>query len=453
MGLTMHERHAVTRELTCRYQKGAKKQRGQILDEFTKVTGYTRCYARFILRNCGRKLIKLRGNRRVVFTCAQGRSAGAKRRRPKLYGTKTFLLALQQLWALSDGLCGKRLAAFLHETIPHLERCGTLVAVTQGVLREQLLTISAATLDRLLAPTKRQARLKGRSGTRPGTLLKQHIPIRTFADWNDAAPGFCEVDLVAHDGGAAVGEYCHTLTLTDVATAWTETEAVQNKAQIHVFAALQEIRRRMPFPLLGLDSDNGSEFINHELWRYCDLHQITFTRSRAYKKNDNCYVEQKNNSVVRRTVAYYRYDRPEQQMLLHEIYHLLRLYANFFLPVMKLKEKIRTGSHLTRHYDSPKTPFKRLLEHPQLSDVVKKALLREYNTLNIVTLKRELNRLQDELFHSALQPPVLHKSWGPGPDHPWRKSDLYTTNPKEYIWRNASETIARTPTQKAGNTS
>jgi hypothetical protein len=327
------------------------------------------------------------------------------------------------------------------------------VAVTQGVLREQLLTISAATLDRLLAPTKHQARLKGRSGTRPGTLLKQHIPIRTSADWNDAAPGFCEVDLVAHDGGAAVGEYCHTLTLTDVATAWTETEAVQNKAQIHVFAALQEIRRRMPFPLLGLDSDNGSEFINHELWRYCDLHQITFTRSRAYKKNDNCYVEQKNNSVVRRTVAYYRYDRPEQQMLLHELYHLLRLYANFFLPVMKLKEKIRTGSHLTRHYDSPKTPFKRLLEHPQLSDVVKKALLREYNTLNIVTLKRELNRLQDELFHSALQLPVLHKSWGPGPDHPWRKSDLYTNNPKEHIWRNASETIARTPTQKAGNTS
>jgi len=453
MGLTMHERHSVTRELTCRYQKGTKKERGQILDEFTQVTGYTRCYARFVLRNCGRKFIKLRANKRVVFICAQARTAGAKRRRPKHYGTKAFLLALQRLWALSDGLCGKRLAVFLHETIPHLERCGTLVALAEPELHEQLLTVSAATLDRLLAPAKLQARLKGRSGTRPGTLLKQHIPIRTFADWNDTAPGFCEVDLVAHDGGAAFGEYCQTLTLTDVATAWTETEAVHNKAQVHVFEALKEIRRRMPFPLLGLDSDNGSEFINNELWRYCDEQHITFTRSRPYKKNDNCYVEQKNNSVVRRTVAYYRYDRPEQQTLLQELYRLLRLYGNFFLPVMKLKEKIRIGSRLMRRYDSPKTPFKRLLEHPQLTDVVKKALLREYNTLNIVMLKRELNRLQAELFHSALQPPLLHKSWAPGPDHPWRMTGLQRKHPKEYPRGNATDTIGLTPIQGALNTS
>jgi len=422
MGLTMHERHAVTRELAQRYQKATKKQRGQILDEFTQVTGYTRCYARFMLRNCGRRLTKVLGTRRVVFTCAKARASGARRRRARHYGGKAFLDAVVWLWALSDGLCGKRLAVFLQETIPHLERCGTLAPVAEPALREHLLTVSGSTLDRLLTGTKRQARLKGRSATRPGTLLKHHIPIRTFADWNEATPGFCEIDLVAHDGGAAFGDYCQTLTLTDVATAWTETQAVQNKAQIHVFAALQEIRRRLPFPLLGLDSDNGSEFINNELWRYCTEQHITFTRSRAYKNNDNCYVEQKNNSIVRRTVGYYRYDRPEQLCLLQELYRLLRPYNNFFLPVMKLKDKVRTGSHITRHYDRPQTPFKRLLQHPQCPQAVKDALLREYDSLNIVLIKRELNRLQAELFQSALLHPVPLKSCIPGPQHPWRAS-------------------------------
>ena len=453
MGLTMHERHSVTRELAHRYQKATKKERGQILDEFTQVTGYTRCYARFILRNSGRRLTKVLGTRRVVFTCARGRPAGARRRRARHYGGTVFMDAVARLWALSDGLCGKRLAVFLQETLPHLERCGELAAVVEPRLREQLLSVSAATLDRLLAPAKRQARLKGRAGTRPGTLLKHHIPVRTFADWDEATPGFCEADLVAHDGGATFGEYCQTLTLTDVATAWTETQAVQNKAQIHVFEALQEIRRRLPFPLLGLDSDNGSEFINNELWRYCNEQKILFTRSRAYKNNDNCYVEQKNNSIVRRTVAYYRYDRPEQLSLLHELYRLLRLYGNFFLPVMKLKEKVRVGSRLTRRYDSPKTPFRRLLEHPQCSDTVKEALLTQYNTLNIVQIKRELNRLQAELFDSALQHAVPRKSCIPGPDHPWRTSLHTAVHSKQHQEKSATFIIDHAPAQSSLNTS
>jgi hypothetical protein len=422
MGLTMHERHAVTRELAHRYQKAAKKQRGQILDEFTQITGYTRCYARFMLRNCGRKLSKVLGNRRVVFTCAQARKSGSPRRRARQYGGKAFMKAIVRLWALSDGLCGKRLVAFIHETIPHLEYCGTLASLVEPALRDQLLRISAATLDRHLRTTKREARLKGRAGTRHGPLLKHHIPIRTFADWNETTPGFCEVDLVAHDGGAAFGQYCQTLTLTDVATAWTETEAVQNKAQIHVFAALQEIRGRLPFPLLGLDCDNGSEFINNELWRYCHQQGIVFTRSRAYKNNDNCYVEQKNNSIVRRTVAYYRYDRPEQLALLRELYRLLRLYGNFFLPVMKLKDKVRTGSRLTRHYDQPRTPFKRVLEHPQCPEAVKLALRLQYEGLNILLIKRDVNRLQAELFRSALNYPVPLKTCIPALNHPWRST-------------------------------
>jgi hypothetical protein len=324
---------------------------------------------------------------------------------------------------LSDGLCGKRLVVFIREIVPHLEHQGALKVADEGI-RQQLLSVSAATADRILAKTKLDTRLKARSTTRPGTLLKHHIPVRTFADWNDVQPGFCEADLVAHDGGSAFGDYCHSLNLTDVATGWTETIAAQNKAQFHVFQALKLLRAQMPFALLGLDSDNGSEFINSHLIRYCEAQHITFTRSRPYKKNDNCYVEQKNYSIVRRTVAYYRYDTPAQLALLNAIYRTLRLYTNFFLPVMKLQEKVRTGSKLIRRYDAPLTPYKRLLAHPLIPQEAKDNLTAQYNTLNIVQLKRELNHLQQTLFSSAIAAgpppaPPRHLPY-PGPDHPWR---------------------------------
>ena len=424
MGLTMGERHAVARELTERYRKASKKQQGTILTEFCTLTGYNRCYARFLLRNCGKRLVKMIGPKRIVFTCAHARAEGTTRRRPGRYGSAEFLEALKHLWALSDGLCGKRLKVFLAETIPHLEACQTLASLvrTAEVLK-QLRTVSAATLDRLLAHAKQEARLKARSGTRPGSLLKYHIPVRTFAQWNETMPGFCEVDLVAHDGGFAFGDYCQTLTVTDIASGWTETEGLQNKAQKHVFAGLQRLRARLPFALLGIDSDNGSEFINGELLRYCQDELISFTRSRPYKKNDNCFVEQRNNSVVRRCVGYYRFDTPEQLTLLNSLYQDLRLYTNFFLPVMRLKEKLRTGSHLTRHYDAPRTPYKRLLEHPDLPQVCKDALQTQYARLNIVTLKRQINQLQAQLFESALTAPPLPKRWVPAGDHPWRKSN------------------------------
>lgn len=423
MGLTMRERHAITRELTSRFQKATKKERGRMLDEFVQLTDYTRSYAAFILRTCGKRQLRIIGGRRVIFVPGHARRLGTRRQRKRAYGGTAFLDALKRLWALSDGLCGKRLVAFLREIVPHLEHQGVLKVASEEV-RTQLLDVSAATVDRLLVTTKRQARLKGRSTTRPGTLLKYHIPIRTFADWNDLEPGFCEVDLVAHDGGSAIGDYCHTLDLTDVATAWTESKAVKNKAQIHVFAALQEIRSRLPFSLLGIDSDNGSEFINTHLQKYCEAEQITFTRSRPYRKNDNCYVEQKNYSVVRRAVGYYRYDRPQQLALLESLYGVLRLYTNFFQPVMKLKEKLRIGSRLTRRYDSPKTPYKRLLEHPLLPQAVKDALTHQYNTLNILFLKRELNRLQNSLIQTAIiagpPPQVPRFPNHPNEAHPWR---------------------------------
>jgi hypothetical protein len=172
-------------------------------------------------------------------------------------------------------------------------------------------------------------------------------------------PGFVEIDLVGHDGGDAKGEFAQTLDLTDVCTTWTETEAVRNKAQQWVFDALKDIRQRLPFPLLGIDSDSGGEFINHHLYRYCQTEQITFTRTRSYRKNDNCFVEQKNYSIGRRAVGYLRYDTAEELRTLNELYRHLRLYSNFFQPTMKLKEKIRIGSRITKKYDKPITPYRR----------------------------------------------------------------------------------------------
>jgi hypothetical protein len=437
MGLTMHERHALVRELSSRFQLSGKKERSEILNNFVQLTGYTRCYAAYVLRTCGCKLVRFRRGKRIVFIPGYARRPGAKRHRRGRYRTRAFLDALRRFWALSDGLCGKRLVAFLREIVPLLERQRRL-QISDPLVREQLVTASAATIDRLLAKTKRQSALKGRSFTRPGSLLKHHIPVRTFADWSDARPGFCEADLVGHDGGSAYGEFAQTLTLTDVATCWTETEAAKNKARVHVFAAIKAARARFPFPLLGLDCDNGSEFINAQLMEYCQAEHITFTRSRAYHKNDGCYVEQKNNSVVRRAVGYYRYNQPRQLQLLAMLYRVLRLYNNFFEPVMKLREKVRHGSKLTRRYDEPQTPYRRVLAHPQTSQEVKDALTRQYESINLIELRRVLTRLQQALFRSAIEagPPPQPPKWPPfpPPDHPWRKGGTFkskTPTPQE----------------------
>jgi hypothetical protein len=423
MGLTVKERYAIIRELALRYQHSSKGERSKILDEFVRISGLVRSYASHVLKTYGtRKSIVVDG-RRVVVIIGQASLAKRCRKRPRCYD-QAVLDPLKRLWALSNGLCGKRLAVFVRQTLPILERFGELEV--KEPVRTKLLTVSPATMDRLLASTKAKSRLKGRSHTKPGTLLKHHIPIRTFADWNDAEPGFVEVDLVAHDGGIAYGDYAQTLDLTDIATTWTETRAVKNKAQCHVFEALQEIRRSLPFPLKGIDSDNGGEFINNQLHRYCQQHQISLTRSRPYRKNDNCFVEQKNYSVVRTTVGYYRYDQPHQLQLLGQIYQLLRLYTNFFQPSMKLREKVRIGSHLTRRYDPPMTPYQRILDHPTISSNTKHQLSALYETLNPAHLMRSMAELQNHLFQSALQAPkiVAMPPGYPSKFHPWRQSSL-----------------------------
>jgi hypothetical protein len=284
----------------------------------------------------------------------------------------------------------------LEEYITVLERCGE-IKLTHEV-REKLLTISPATIDCLLAPVRKRQQFKGRSTTRPGSLLKKNIPIRTYSEWDDRRPGFFEVDLVSHDGGQSRGDFIQSLNFTDIATGWDEMVAVKNKAQRWVFEGIKEIRDRLPFPILGFDSDNGSEFINDELIRYCEREQITFTRARPYRKNDSCYIEQKNWSVIRRTVGYGRYDTEEELRVLNQLYSNLRLYVNFFQPVRKLIQKERFGSRIKKYYDIAQTPYRRVLASSCISEKIKMQLQRLYDKLNPAQLKREISRLQNELY-------------------------------------------------------
>lgn len=394
MGLTLSQRRAITEELAQRYQRAGKKERGEMLDQITALCGYDRSYAAFVLRNWGRKKTLMLGGKSVVVIFGREKKH-APLKRPRTYDERVTPV-LERLWKISDGLCGKRLAPFIRDTLPILERFEeiTLDAPT----RQKLLTISPATIDRLLVKVKASALLKGRSMTKPGTLLKHQIPIRTFADWNEQTPGFVEIDLVQHDGGHTKGDFCQTLDVTDICTGWTETRAVKNKAQRWVFEALQDVIAHLPFAIRGIDSDNGSEFINNHLCRFCEANTITFTRSRPLRKNDNCFVEQKNYSVVRKAVGYYRYDTPQELALLQQLYGHLRLFSNFFQPVMKLREKTRVGSKVTKKYDKPQTPYHRVMNHPDVPDEKKHKLHASYERLNPADLKRKIIKLQNTLF-------------------------------------------------------
>jgi hypothetical protein len=405
----MKQRQAVTAVTVQRYRYGSKKVKRQILDEFCQTTGYSRGYARFVLRNHGRQ-VWLNGKRVVVGDLKQRQ----QRLKPSYYDQEV-VRELSKLWEMLNYICGKRLVAIMPELIVKLEQFGELQLSSTS--REKLLRVSAASIDRLLAPERRKHELRGRSRTKPGTLLKHQIPIRTFSEWNEQRPGFMEMDLVGHDGGLALGDYCQTLDLTDVCTGWTETEAVANKAQVWVFEAIKELRQRLPFPLLGLDSDNGSEFINHDLLRYCEQEQLTFTRARPYRKNDNCYVEQKNYSVVRQMVGYQRFDTTEELMVLRQLYQTLRLYTNFFQPTQKLISKERVGSRVKKSYEAAQTPYQRVLAAAAVSPADKKKLQRQYQSLNPAALKRDLDRRRKQLFAlAAKKRPVLAKR------HPHQKT-------------------------------
>ena len=380
MGLTMKERKAVTAVMRARYRRASKKQKGRLLDELVALTGYHRWYAVGLLRGHGRPPGGWRGR-------AQGRQP---RQRRRLYDA-AVLAALRQVWVIMDCICGKRLAAVLPEIVAVLERHGELQLAP--ATRQKLGAISAASIDRLLAAERRRLNVRGRSGTKPGTLLKHQIPIGTFAEWDQTQPGFVEIDLVGHDGGLAQGDYCQTLDVTDVASGWTETQAVLNKAQVWVFEALQRIRARLPFALKGIDSDNGSEFINDHLLRYTRQEHITFTRGRAWKKNDGCFVEQKNYSVVRRAVGYARYEGDAHAALAQRA---LRAAAAVHQLLSAGDETAQQGAHRRQgeeDYDRPRTPYQRLCDSTALSTHAKRQLRAQYAGLNPAELKRNIVRL------------------------------------------------------------
>jgi hypothetical protein len=281
------------------------------------------------------------------------------------------------------------------DTVAALERHGELALSAEQ--RSQLLSMSARTIDRLLAGERRRLRLKGRAMTKPGTLLRSQIPVRTFADWSEARPGFLEIDLVAHEGGDPRGEFAYSLCATDIASGWTEVRVVRNRARRWTLEALQDVRASLPFALLGIDSDNGSEFINAHLATWTAQQKITFTRSRPNEKNDSCYVEQKNWSVIRREVGYGRYDSDAERALIGEIYADLRLYVNFFLPSMKLIAKQRLGAKVYKRYDEPATPYQRLLVLKALDEQAAARLKERYLALNPAALRRRLTDNEKKL--------------------------------------------------------
>jgi hypothetical protein len=367
------------RQLQARYRKARRKERSAILDEFVKTTGYHRKHAIAVLN--GRR---------------EGVAGPIRRPRRKKYNAEEAD-ALGILADLFDNICSKRLRGAMDVELPRLYAAGTFRVSRECY--EKLLAVSPATMDRLRAGRQRGPGRR-RGFTKPGTLLKDMIPIRTWADWTEDRPGFCEMDLVDHSGGITVrgSDHAWTLCFTDIRTAWTECVATPNKAQVHVFTAIQNARQRLPFSLLGIDSDNGSEFINDQLYRYCLKEELTFTRGRVGRKNDGAYVEQKNWSIVRRAVGYYRYDTPQQLGLLNRLYSLLHYYVNFFLPVMKLKEKVRTGSKVKRIYDEPQTPYARVLNSPHVSEADKAELREAYGYLDLLSLRRRIDELLDELL-------------------------------------------------------
>jgi hypothetical protein len=384
----MGEKRALTRETVRRYRTADKTGKQRILDEFTKITGYNRKYAIHILSTWGQEKVRIIDGKPVKFIV--GTPKKPMKRVGKIIYDELVRESVKKIWETFDYMCGKRLAVLIRTNIEFLSQEEEL-GIEEGV-REKLMRISPATIDRILAPERKKLIIKGRSHTRAGTLLKHQIPIRVFFDWDERKPGFFELDTVAHDGGSSCGEYCFTLDVTDVYSGWVELRALHNRAHRWVKEEIAGIYDTLPYPMKGIDSDNGGEFINHQLWNWCNDHQITFTRGRPYRKNDNCFVEQKNDLAIRRTVGYYRFDTPREYEALREVYRRLCPLLNFYYPSVRIIEKTRIGARVKKIYDKPKTPYARLLESPDIDDSVKEELRKRASNLHIVKQKRLVDK-------------------------------------------------------------
>jgi hypothetical protein len=351
-----------------------------------KTTGYNRQYALHKLANWGKTAtVRIGGETVAVKAGTRKRRKGGGR---KPVYTGEFVVVLRKVWAFFWYRCGKILAPFMRGNMHFLEAPFRI----RPEIKKLLLKASPSTIDRALRADKKKLSLKGKSGTKPGKLLKKHIPIRVYFADAEKKPGFFELDTVHHCGLSEAGEFCLTLTATDVCSGWVELRPVLNKAHKWVFEALADIKTSLPFPLLGIDSDNGTEFINHAVLKWCQEHSIQFTRARPYRKNDNCYVEQKNNAAVRNFIGYERFTQAAERDALTAVYQALCPLLNYFIPTHKLLSKTRVGSSVKKVYDKKiQSPYLRLLDSQDLTDEAKAELTRRFEQYDPVKLQQEVH--------------------------------------------------------------
>lgn len=367
--------------IVVRYRRSSRKAKTAILNEFCNTCNYHRKHALRLIRTFRR------------FT---RKPLGKRGRRPS-YDPEQLLVPLKRIWLAANLPCSKRLKAILPLWLPgYVKTYGTISQELAGAL----LAVSPATIDRILQPVRARHTKHGRATTKPGTLLRKHIPVKTN-QWDESRPGFLEADTVAHCGSSTEGVFAYTLDCVDIATGWTEQRAVWGKNYQDVIDQIRDIERSLPFPLLGFDADNGSEFLNHHLLRYLTDRKrpIQFTRSRAYHKDDNAHVEQKNWTHVRQWLGYDRLDNPKAVPLMNQLYTTeWRLFQNFFCPSVKLISKERIASKTVKRYDKPQTPYQRVLASSSTDDSTKANLRAMYKTLNPFTLRKAMEDKLKAIF-------------------------------------------------------
>jgi transposase InsO family protein len=388
MDLSMATRREITKKYAADYAKSSKNGKGVVLDELVAVTGWSRANARRALSAARKR----KGPAKSVVRKPRGRTYG--------YDTLKVLISV---WRIAGMPSGKYLAVTMDLWLPKLEAFGELdLKRLTPAVRAQLLKVSGATIDRLLKPTKDADRPKGLSATRAGPLLRNSITVRKAGDEHEQAPGFIEADMVVHCGPTLAGEFARTLTATDVFTGWTENVAVRNGAHKWVLEAMDEVVARLPFPLVGLDTDNGGEFINHALIKWAGEKDVYFTRSRPYRSNDNAHVEQKNGDVVRRHAFHYRYDTAAELGLLNTLYALVRVRLNLFTATTKaIGWRSNKHGKKTRIYDKPRTPYHRVIDSGILTQAKAAELAELMEITNPADLTRGITTVQTQLIALA----------------------------------------------------